>query len=422
MALRTDREIAAIKSTDKPRLVLAVSSGAGGGLCIEVRSAGRAKAWLYRYRFNGRARKYTLGSYPAMSLAQARIEHAKAVAIVKAGEDPALVARAAKAKLREMPTFGSFFTEWLEWKQATKPARVSTIESYCHTYRRFLQKALGGLLVKDVSRSLLFTLLSKVRAQSLQDARKALTICAQMLDHAVNLELIELNPARTIKPSTIGAEAPAPRQRWLSRDELALFWQGLNSGDVHTIQANCLRLILLTGARRSEATDMRWEQVYGNQWVIPADKAKNGKEHTITLHPLALDILAHQRALSTGSPWVFEAIRDKGQGHLDGNALRWVLNRVRAHALPQSEPFTVHDLRRSFASGCAEYLDANESVIELALNHSKRDRLVATYQAGKRAEQVARLFMLWGDFIQNLCWPENVTTDNVVTVNFGAGK
>lgn len=86
--------------------------------------------------------------------------------------------------------------------------------------------------------------------------------------------------------------------------------------------------------------------------------------------------------------------------------------------MAQSEPFTVHDLRRSFASCCAEYLDANESVIELALNHSKRDRLVATYQAGKRAEQVARLFEQWGEYIERLTTTENTIPDNVVTINF----
>lgn len=420
MALKTDREIANLKAEDGQRQVVAVASGAGGGLCIEVRSGGRSKTWLYRYRINNKARKFTLGSYPAMSLATARVEHGKAVALVKAGEDPAAVAKASKVKRSAMPTFDAFFEEWLEWKQVAKPARTSTVEAYRHTHRLYISKAIGSLLLKDVTRAVLFAHLSKVRGRSIQAARKALTICAQMLDHAVNLDLIELNPARTIKPSTIGAEAPPPRQRWLCREEIALFWLGLNEGGYHPAQVNCLRLILLTGVRRGEATSMTWDQIIGNKWVIPASNAKNGKEHTITLHPLALDVIASQRAISRGSAWVFEAIRehDAGQGHIDGNALRWVLNKVRALTMPQSEIFTVHDLRRTFASCCAEYLDANESVIELALNHSKRDRLVATYQAGKRAEQVARLFELWGDFVFNLISPAQHKPVNVISVDF----
>ncbi|MEA9427414.1 MULTISPECIES: tyrosine-type recombinase/integrase [Aeromonas] len=420
MALKTDREIASLKAEEGQRLVVAVASGAGGGLCIEVRSAGRSKTWLYRYRINGKPRKFALGSYPAMSLAVARAEHSKAVAMVRIGEDPAVAAKTAKAKRSTIPTVDAFFEEWLIWKQASKPARESTIEAYRHAFLLYISKDIGSLLLTNITRAVLFAQLSKIRGRSIQAARKALTICAQMLDHAVNLELIELNPARTIRPSTIGAEASPPRQRWLCREEIAAFWKGLDEGGYHPAQANCLRLILLTGVRRGEAIGLTWDQIIGNKWVIPASKTKNGKEHTITLHPMALEVIAHQRAISSGSSWVFEAIREhsNGQGHIDGNALRWVINKIRALHLSQSEPFTLHDLRRTFASGCAEYLDANEGVIELALNHSKRDRLVATYQAGKRAEQVAKLFEQWASFLQTLTQPTNTKPDNVVLVNF----
>ena len=98
MALKTDREIASLKAKEGQRLVVAVASGAGGGLCIEARGGGRSKTWLYRYRLNSKARKFTLGTYPAMSLAVARAEHGKAVAMIKVGEDPAAAARAAKGK------------------------------------------------------------------------------------------------------------------------------------------------------------------------------------------------------------------------------------------------------------------------------------------------------------------------------------
>ena len=160
MALKTDREIANLKAEDGQRKVVAVASGAGGGLCIEVRSGGRSKTWLYRYRINNKARKFTLGSYPAMSLATARVEHGKAVALVKAGEDPAAVAKASKVKRSAMPTFDAFFEEWLEWKQVAKPARASTVEAYRHTHRLYISKAIGSLLLKDVTRAVLFAHLS----------------------------------------------------------------------------------------------------------------------------------------------------------------------------------------------------------------------------------------------------------------------
>lgn len=141
----------------------------------------------------------------------------------------------------------------------------------------------------------MFAHLSKVRGRSIQAVRKALTTCAQMLDHAVNLDLIELNSASTIKSSTIGADSSPPRQHWLCREEVASFWQGLSEGGVHPAQSNCFRLILLIGVGHGEATGMAWEQIIGNKWSIPASNTKNGKEHTVTLHKMSLEILAHHQ-------------------------------------------------------------------------------------------------------------------------------
>ncbi|WP_338533832.1 tyrosine-type recombinase/integrase [Leclercia adecarboxylata] len=417
MALKTDREIANLKADEGKRKVLAVSSGAGAGLCIEVRPDAVAKSWLYRYQFTGKAKKMTLGNYPSMSLTEARKAHMQAMAVLKSGRDPIAVARANKHKSSSVPTFAELFNEWMEWKSVAKPLKPRSLKAYSYTFDNYMVE-LHKLLVTDLSRAVLFNHLAKLRKQTVSGTKKTLTILQQSLDYGVNTGVIAINPSRTIRPSDIGATAAAPRQRWLEREEVVAFWKGLEETGAHPAQVNCLKLILLTGARRTEATEMRWHELVGNKWIIPAERSKNSKSHTITLHQMALDVIAHQRGISGGSEFVFEAIRGD-KGYIDGNALRWLLERVRSLHMPQSEPFTCHDLRRSFASGCAEYLDANESIIELALNHAKRDKLVATYQAGKRAAKVEQLFLEWGEFIQTLTQPEPVEVGNVVQVTFG---
>lgn len=111
------------------------------------------------------------------------------------------------------------------------------------------------------------------------------------------------------------------------KDELQLFWQaidqaisgggslaaggnGIASSAVlsHSI-ANVLRLLILTGVRRSEAAEMRWDQIDGDRWTIP--ETKNGKSHIVTLHPLALSLLKRQRILSE-STYVFESTSKPG--------------------------------------------------------------------------------------------------------------
>jgi hypothetical protein len=85
-----------------------------------------------------------------MSLAVARAEHSKAVAMVRIGEDPAVAAKTAKAQRSTIPTVDAFFEEWLIWKQASKPARESTIEAYRHAFLLYISKDIGIHIIEIV--------------------------------------------------------------------------------------------------------------------------------------------------------------------------------------------------------------------------------------------------------------------------------
>jgi len=157
---------------------------------------------------------------------------------------------------------------------------------------------------------------------------------------------------------------------------------------------------------------MRFDQINGDRWTIP--KTKNGHAHVVTLSPLALEIIEKQRALS-GGPFVFGSASKAGHP-ITGDSLTKALERVRNKHLAELEPFCVHDLRRSVASGAAEYLDAPERLIELMLNHLPKDRLIRTYQAGGMSEKLRGLFLRWGCFMQGVIQPEQAAPDNVVPI------
>ncbi|MCU9739788.1 site-specific integrase [Escherichia coli] len=281
----------------------------------------------------------------------------------------------------------------------------------------------------------MFAHLSKVRQSSAEGVRKGLIILNMTLDHATLQGLIELNPARLLKPAMFGASMAKPRERWLSQDELQRLWKTLEEataggGSVSTggkgiassvvlshAIANTLKLIILTGVRRSEAVKMRWDQINGDRWTIP--ETKNGKSHVVTLHPLALSILKKQRIISEGA-FVFESTSNQGFP-ITGDAVTRALERLRKKYLAELEPFSPHDLRRSVATGCAEYLDAPERLIERLLNHIPKDRLIRTYQVGQQAEKLRSLFLSWGDFVERYVAQSasHEVTDNVVQVKFG---
>ncbi|BEU85285.1 TPA: tyrosine-type recombinase/integrase [Escherichia coli] len=431
-----DRQIASlVPPVGKNRIVVSVKSKAGAGLYIESRSGSQTKSWLYRPYLNGKQIKITLGAYPAMTLAQAREAHAEAIELVKQGIDPRYVRKTEKTNNEQMPIFSELWENWLSFRETSKPIGARTLADYKGTYRRHLEQGLGSVRVCDLSRSYLFAHLSKVRQSSAEGVRKGLIILNMTLDHATLQGLIELNPARLLKPAMFGASMAKPRERWLSQDELQRLWKTLEEataggGSVSTggkgiassvvlshAIANTLKLIILTGVRRSEAVKMRWDQINGDRWTIP--ETKNGKSHVVTLHPLALSILKKQRIISEGA-FVFESTSNQGFP-ITGDAVTRALERLRKKYLAELEPFSPHDLRRSVATGCAEYLDAPERLIERLLNHIPKDRLIRTYQVGQQAEKLRSLFLSWGDFVERYVAQSasHEVTDNVVQVKFG---
>ncbi len=430
-----DRQIAGLTLPEgKDRIVRSVKSKAGTGLYVEVRNNGNTKSWLYRPYINGKQIKVTLGNYPAMSLAKARDAHAEAVELVKQGIDPRYARKAEKKENEQMPIFSELWQNWLEFKISSKPISPRTLEDYTGTYNRYLEKAFGQIRICDISRAFIYEQLSQIRKTSSEAVRKGLILLNMTLDHASLQGYIEINPARLLKPAMFGASMGKPKERWLPKDELQLFWQaidqaisgggslaaggnGIASSAVlsHSI-ANVLRLLILTGVRRSEAAEMRWDQIDGDRWTIP--ETKNGKSHIVTLHPLALSLLKRQRILSE-STYVFESTSKPGSP-ITGDAITRALERVRLKYCAEIERFSPHDLRRSVATGCAEYLDAPERLSELLLNHVPRDRLIRTYQVGQRAEKLRNLFLRWGDIIeQNVTKFSDIRADNVIQIKFG---
>ncbi|MGL6355696.1 tyrosine-type recombinase/integrase [Aeromonas veronii] len=430
--LNTATEVSAAKLKEGAIVQrFAVQSKHGGGLKLEIRANG-LKRYIYRYKLAAKEGELLLGSHPAMSLASARLAHADAVALVKQGIDPRQAAKKAKLKNTEMPTLRDVYSDWLVMRAQSKPIGTRTLTDYEGTFSRHIEKSLGSLRVCDLSRAILYEHFRNIETK--EGARKGLIVLNQCLDHAVLQGHIEINPARLLKPAMFGASMPPPRERWLTKDELRLLWvalekatqgagaiaaggRGIASNVVLSLAvADCLRLICLTGVRRSEAVAMRFDQVTGDRWTIPV--TKNGRAHVVTLHPLALEIIERQKVLSQG-PFVFESTSKTGNP-VTGDAVTRALERVRLKYLAELEPFSPHDLRRSVATGVAEYLDAPERLIELLLNHVPKDRLIRTYQVGGMADKLRGLFLSWGRFLESEITGKTGERNsrNVVTVAF----
>ena len=181
----------------------------------------------------------------------------------------------------------------------------------------------------------------------------------------------------------------------------------------------------MTAVRRGEAVNMRWIDIDGDKWTIP--ETKSGRPHLVTLSPLAMSIIDEQREITSQlSPFVFESPNKLGQ-HIHQDAVTTALTRIRLKYMPDIEPFTVHDLRRSVATLVGIELDAGPLEIEHMLNHQISDKLLRTYQAGalRNPEKLRQLFLRWGKFVEEkIANMKEISVDesNVIHVPFGKNK
>src|SRR5262249_27920666 len=152
-------------------------------------------------------------------------------------------------------------------------------------------------------------------------------------------------------------KAPSARDRTLKPKEIVMFWQA--AATEPTAFSAALKLLLLTGQRLSEVTDMRRSELSedGATWIIPGTRTKNGREHVVPLGPLACEILAERPAQGE---YVFSTTGGR-KPIIITSAVRY-----RLVAATGGDHWRVHDLRRTVATGMAE-LGIQPHIIELVL-------------------------------------------------------
>jgi integrase len=189
------------------------------------------------------------------------------------------------------------------------------------------------------------------------------------------------------------------RERCLSDDELGAVWRAsLSLGEYGAI----VRLLILTGQRRSEIAEMTWSEIdlAAKVWTLPAARAKNGRMHSVPLSDAALAILENFSAgagLNVFAPVSFS--REKAQ--LDAAST------IRADStLP---PWCIHDLRRTCASGMAA-LGVPPHVVEAVLNHKSGviRGVASVYNRYSYAAEKRSALELWAAHVAGLPAPADV--------------
>ncbi|WP_404471044.1 tyrosine-type recombinase/integrase [Vreelandella venusta] len=435
--LSTEKQVIAFKPADgKEKIREGVTNRGVGGLALEARNDRVAKAWIYRYRINGKQFELQLGTYPAMKLAEARQAHRDAVQVVEKGLDPRKQRASEKANNLAAWTMQDAYERWIEAYEQTpgrnkQPPTTKTVSQQRGRWRRHLAPRLADFYVRDVTRRLIIEVLEKASQKAQVEARHSLNLLRQLLRYCQKREQIDVNPTDGLTPADIAASASAPRQRHLPLPELRQLWQAIDDARADNVGkattavlsipvANALKLLILTGCRRSEVAFMCWNEVNKTEWTIPAERTKSRRQHKVHLCPLALELLAEQRQLAAGE-YVFTSTQGNGKP-LHPDSLSTTIARLQGRSRKEHDEnaplyhlahFTTHDLRRSFATQATETLMADPLVVEKMLAHAP-PKLIGTYNRATRWRSQVDIWQRWGEVIvQTMVSEQN---SNVISV------
>ena len=389
----TDRGIATLKPKAARYEVWEVGRT---GFGVRVAPSGR-RSWVFMYRFNGKARRMTLGSYPSVGLADARVMLAEAKRKLASGVDPGFEAVQAHQAERRAETVEDLIDEYLEkW---ARPRKRSADED-----ERCLMKDVlpywGHRKAKSITRRDVIVLLDRVvdRGAPIM-ANRLLAVIQRMFGFAVDRDILEANPCIYVKAP--GKEAT--RDRVLNDNEIATFWRALDNAGMSGQVRLALKLQLVTAQRRGEIIEADWSEfdLSNHVWTIAASRSKNGVAHTVPLSPLALELLETIRVMGGGSKWAFPS--PKGGD-------RPITRRAVNHALSGNRDVlgvgnvTTHDLRRSAASHMTA-LGIPRLVVSKVLNHSDRS-VTAVYDRHSYNQEKRHALDAWGSRLQEIIFDD----------------
>jgi integrase len=350
---------------------------------LSIRVQGSARRWVVWYQANGRRRKVTLGAVSGIALRDARIQAGRIVGDARTGRDE--LAERAAAKARAAENLGQLLDIYLE-RRAKPRQRPRT---YAET-KRYLQKRwspLHGGPVDAVARRDVAARLEAIRVDHGPGAaRKAAVYLSAAFTWAMRQGLADHNPL-------IGLETPpeAPRDRVLSPDELAALWSACErAGDFGRI----VWLLMLTGARRTEVAAMTWAEIDLERrlWIIPADRAKKGRELEVPLSDQSLAVLPERRAR-----------RDLLFGK-DGKGAFSGFSRAKAsleRAAGLEARWVLHDIRRSVVTWMAE-IGIEPHICEAVVGHISGHKagIAGVYNRAAYREQKRAALVRWADWLE----------------------
>lgn len=357
-----------------------------------------------RYRYNGKQHRLDLGSYPNLSLKNARSEVSRLKAELEKGYDPKQIKLREKVSIQDAYTFEKLFYEWYEKFCVPNKASHHQIK---RSFEIYVLPEVGRQHSDEITAYQWLSLLEDVARQSPSISARLLLNANQCLKWGHKRGLITNNHLMTVSAKHDLRIEKGVKERALSDKEIYLSWYALERTRMAYKNKLFLTLLLIYGCRVGElkqAKNIHFD-FDNNIWIVPAENHKTGKKTKKPLiRPITENIkpfLLQAMELSIDSDFLFTAdgtIQPLGESsHLTmpNNIFQW----LKRHKDIELAHWSVHDLRRTMRTNMSTI--AEPHVCEIMLGHAL-PKIWGTYDKHDYLEEQAKAYDLWIDRLKKI--------------------
>ena len=383
----TDAQIRKIKPLEKKKRYSDEK-----GLYLEVTPVG-GKFWRLKYRFNGRESTLTIGSYPEISLAQARRSRDEARIQLYQNIDPNAVKNQRLQQIDESILFKSLAMEWMDDRKGV--IKEATYLRDLSVFEKDLFPALGNLPIDQIKGKDVLACAKKIEERGAQEmAKRSIPLAGRIFRFAIRKGIIEHDPTPHLQ------EALKPRKvKHMARldiSEFPAFLLRMDNYHGNILVKTALLVMTLTFVRTSELINMEWSEIdFENRlWRIPAHKMKMALPHIVPLSRQALELIESLKSLTGNKQFVF--YNHSTAKPLSNNAL---LSAIRT--MGYMGKMTGHGFR-GLASTTLHEQGYMHDAIEIQLAHTVGNAVSQAYNHAQHMDYRIKMMQKWSDFIDTL--------------------
>lgn len=384
----TDTAVRKAKATDKTQKLFD-----GGGLYLEVTPAG-GKRWRQKYRFAGKEKLLAHGTYPDVSLSEARERRDRARKLLANGVDPGQHRQAEKAAGAERAanSFEVVAREWLakrDWVTSYRGKVSAWLESDVFPY-------VGGRPIAELTAPEFLRVAQRIENRgAIESAHRVLQNCGQVMRYAIATGRADRNPVADLK----GALAPAPERHHaaiVDPEGIGALLRAIDGYKGGQVTRCALQLAPLLFVRPGELRQAEWSEIdlEAGEWNIPAAKMKMRQPHLVPLSRQAVAILEELEPLTGRFQYVFPGGRSPKRP-MSENALTAALRRMGY----EQGSMTVHGFRAMARTILDEVLHFRPDYIEHQLAHAVKDPNGRAYNRTSHLAERRKMMQAWANYL-----------------------